>query len=130
VASGILSMASPRTVFPIPLLTLSSVLGESIVLVRLTVWLILDPSMLTKRLVVARLYLLLPTLYMIGLPKFQRFMVRLLPWKSIREIVRHVDFIYNTSVDIIKSRKAALQSGKEVMDRQVGRGKDIISVLC
>jgi hypothetical protein len=130
VASGILSMASPRTVFPIPLLTLSSVLGESIVLVRLTVWLILDPSMLTKRLVVARLYLLLPTLYMIGLPKLQRFMVRLLPWKSIREIVRHVYFIYNTSVDIVKSRKAALQGGKEVMDRQVGRGKDIISVLC
>ena len=71
-----------------------------------------------KRLIFARL----PK---IGTPKLQRFVVRLLPWKIIREVVGLVDSIHSTSVDIIKSRKMALEEGKEVMERQVGRGKDI-----
>jgi len=57
-------------------------------------------------------------------------MVGLLPWQTIQEIVRHIDFIYNSSVDIIKTRKATLQASKEEMDGQVGRGKDILSTLC
>ena len=47
----------------------------------------------------------------------------------MQEIVQSVDIIYNTSVDIIKSRKLALEAGKEGMDKHVGRGKDIISLL-
>jgi hypothetical protein len=38
--------------------------------------------------------------------------------------------MHNTSVDIIESRKLALEQGKEAMSMQVGRGKDIISILC
>ena len=72
---------------------------------------------------------LLPILSRIGTSKFQSFAVRLLPWKGIRTVVEHVDTIHNTSVEIIKARKAALKAGKEVMDRQVGRGKDIMSIL-
>jgi len=92
-------------------------------------WLTSDPSGLIKRLLFARVFLL-PTLYKIGTPKLQRFMLGLLPWQVTQEVVRHVDFIYNSSVDIVKTRKAALQASKEEMDGHVGRGKDIISTLC
>ena len=89
----------------------------------------LSAAMSTKTLFFARLYLL-PALSKIGPRKFQSFVVRLLPWKNLREIVDLVDIMHNTSVDIIKTRKTALEEGIEAMDRQVGRGKDIISILC
>jgi len=72
---------------------------------------------------------LLPMLSRIGTPKFQRFAVRLIPSKGIQTIVKHVDTMHNTSIEIIKARKVALEAGKEVMDRQVGGGKDIMSIL-
>ena len=53
-----------------------------------------------------------------------------MPWKGIRAAVELVDSMHNTSVEIIKARKMALEAGKEVMDRQIGRGKDIMSILC
>jgi hypothetical protein len=56
--------------------------------------------------------------------------VRLLPWKVIRECIEIVDSIQDTSVEIIHSRKIALEAGKEAMDREVGQGKDMMSILC
>lgn len=38
--------------------------------------------------------------------------------------------MYKTSVDIFESKKAALALGDEAVMKQVGEGKDIISVLC
>jgi hypothetical protein len=73
---------------------------------------------------------LLPILSRIGTRKFQSFVVRLLPWKGVRQIVEHVDTLHDTSVEIIKARNMALEAGKEVMEKQVGRGKDIMSILC
>ena len=81
-----------------------------------------------KKLFVFRLYLL-PILSRIGTRAFQRFVVRLLPLKVIQESVEIVDILHNTSLDIIKSRKMALEGGKEAMGKQVGRGKDIMSIL-
>ena len=77
----------------------------------------------------ARMYLL-PTLSRIGSRKFQSFVVRLLPWKTVREVVELTDHLHDTAMNIINSRKRALAKGKETMERQVGRGKDIISILC
>jgi hypothetical protein len=85
--------------------------------------------MATRELVFARLYLL-PILSKIGTRKLQSFVVRRLPWNSVRRVVDLVDCMHNTSVEIIKDRKIALREGKEAMDRQVGRGKDIMSILC
>jgi hypothetical protein len=56
--------------------------------------------------------------------------MRLLPWKIIREIIEIVDSIHDTSVEIIQSRKIALEAGKEAMNREVGQGKDMMSILC
>lgn len=82
-----------------------------------------------KGYIFANIYLL-PIISKIGTRKFQSFVVRRLPWKATQLAVELVDSMHNLSVDIIKSRKRAIEAGKEVMDTQAGRGKDIISVLC
>jgi hypothetical protein len=82
-----------------------------------------------KKWIYTRLYLL-PILSRIGTRGFQSFAVRLIPSKGIRAAVELVDTMHNTSVEIIKARKMALEAGKEAMERQVGGGKDIISILC
>jgi len=76
------------------------------------------------------LFYILPIFSKIGTRKLQSFVVRRLPWKNMQSTLELVDGMYDTSVDIIKSRKKAIEAGKEVMDRQIGRGKDLISVLC
>jgi hypothetical protein len=75
------------------------------------------------------IFYLLPILSRIGTRKFQRFAVRLMPGKGIRAVLEHVDTMHNTSVEIIKARKVALEAGQEVMGKQVGQGKDIMSLL-
>lgn len=59
----------------------------------------------------------------------RRFIVDLLPWKSLHDVRDIVDTIYNTSLDIFESKKRALLDGDEAVERQVGEGKDILSIL-
>ena len=40
-----------------------------------------------------------------------------------------VDVIYHTSVEIFESKKKALADGDEALATQIGRGKDIMSIL-
>lgn len=40
-----------------------------------------------------------------------------------------VDVMHKTSVGIIRSRTSALEEDKKAMNKQVGRGKDIMSIL-
>lgn len=75
-----------------------------------------------------RAYLLVPALK-IGTPKFRRFVVDLLPWKNLHDVRDIVDVMYNTSVEIFESKKKALADGDEALARQIGRGKDIMSIL-
>ena len=126
---GIPLMNSLRTAFPTLLLTTSSVSSESTlfnVLGGVNVWFI---SVLMKRLVIIRLYLL-PPLSKVGTRKFQNFVMRHLPFKVIRDVLEVVDAVHETSLEIIESRKKALEAGGDVMDKQVGRGKDMMSILC
>ena len=41
-----------------------------------------------------------------------------------------VDTMHQTSVDIFEQKKAALRLGEESVVKQVGMGKDIMSILC
>jgi hypothetical protein len=72
---------------------------------------------------------LLPTLVKLGPPKFRRFLVNLVPFKNVRELRDIIDVMYNTSVEILEAKKRALMEGDEAVARQIGRGKDIISIL-
>ncbi|EDR01708.1 uncharacterized protein LACBIDRAFT_333139 [Laccaria bicolor S238N-H82] len=59
----------------------------------------------------------------------RRFVVDLLPWKSLHDVRDIVDTIYNTSLNIFESKERALLDGDEAVARQVGEGKDILSNL-
>ncbi|KAF8966256.1 cytochrome P450 [Flammula alnicola] len=73
-------------------------------------------------------YLLAP-LSKIGTPKFQRFVIDILPWKNLHEVRDVVDVLHNTSVEIFESKKKALVEGDEALAHQIGQGKDIMSIL-
>jgi hypothetical protein len=72
---------------------------------------------------------LLPTFTKLGPPNFRRFVVNLLPFKAVRDLRDVVDVMHNTSVEILESKKRALREGDKAVARQIGRGKDIISIL-
>jgi hypothetical protein len=57
-------------------------------------------------------------------------LVKLVPSSRVQKLRGMVDIIEKTSVDIFQSKKAALQQGDEALLKQVGRGKDIMSILC
>ena len=41
-----------------------------------------------------------------------------------------MDIMHNTSLEIFESKKRALAEGNEVIEDEIARGKDLISVLC
>lgn len=65
----------------------------------------------------------------IGTPKFRRFIVDLLPWKSLHEIRDIVDVLHNTTVEIFEAKKKALEEGDEAVTQQITQGKDFMSIL-
>lgn len=71
----------------------------------------------------------LTTFVKLGPPRFRRFLVDLLPFKNARRLRDIVDIIHNTSIEILEAKRHALKAGDEAVANQVGRGKDIISIL-
>ncbi|KAJ3516546.1 hypothetical protein NLJ89_g1046 [Agrocybe chaxingu] len=83
---------------------------------------------ITFKFFISRIYLL-PLLINIGTPKLRRFFVNLAPWKDLRDLRDHVDILHKTAVEIIETKKAALAEGDKAVARQIGQGKDILSIL-
>ena len=71
----------------------------------------------------------LPILIKLSSPKFRRFVVDHLPFKNATRLRDIIDVMYETSVGILKAKEQALQEGDEAVKQQIGRGKDIISIL-
>ncbi|KAF9477913.1 cytochrome P450 [Pholiota conissans] len=67
----------------------------------------------------------------IGTPRFRKFIVDylLLPFPLVKELKEIVDVLYGTSVGIYETKKKLLAEGDEAVSSQIGRGKDIISIL-
>ena len=65
----------------------------------------------------------------IGTPKFRRLILDLIPSKNLHELRDITDIIQNTTVEIINSKKQAFQKGDDAVARQIGQGKDILSIL-
>jgi hypothetical protein len=72
---------------------------------------------------------LLTTLVKLGPPKLRRFLVGILPFENVRRLRDSIDVIHNTSVEILEAKKRALREGDEGLAKQIGRGKDILSIL-
>ena len=77
----------------------------------------------------ARIYLI-GTLVKLGPGWFRRFIVDLLPFKNVKRLRDIADIMHSTAINILESKKRALKEGDEALARQVGRGKDIMSILC
>lgn len=63
-------------------------------------------------------------------PSTQRRLIGWLPWKKLHELRDVVDVMHETSVEIFEAAQKALKEDDEYSSRRVGRGKDIMSVLC
>jgi hypothetical protein len=55
---------------------------------------------------------------------------KLLPFRNIRRVREIVNVMDKTSIDILQTKKAALQQGNETVLEQVGHGNDIMSIFC
>jgi tRNA A37 methylthiotransferase MiaB len=72
----------------------------------------------------------MPILVKLGTPRFRRFLMGLVPHKAVRRTQEIVDVMDRTSIQIFEHKRLALQQGDEAVLKQVGRGKDIMSILC
>ncbi|KAJ3970683.1 cytochrome P450 [Lentinula raphanica] len=71
----------------------------------------------------------LPYVSRIGTPGFRRFVVNSIPWKDVHHLRDMVDYMYNVAEEIYESKKRAFRIGDEAVAQQIGRGKDLISIL-
>ena len=73
---------------------------------------------------------MLPFLISVGSPAFRRWMAERLPVKNVQAARGIADLMEQTSREILASKRKALSEGDEAVHRQIGAGKDIMSVLC
>lgn len=73
---------------------------------------------------------MIPYLTRLGSPSFRRRVVELIPSKRIQRIKSIIDTMHETSTEIFRNKKAALEKGDDAVLRQLGAGKDIMSILC
>lgn len=59
----------------------------------------------------------------------QRWILERIPNRDIQRVKELVDIMHRCSVKIFEGKKAALAAGDESVTRQVGEGKDIMSIL-
>ncbi|KAJ3868460.1 cytochrome P450 [Lentinula novae-zelandiae] len=71
----------------------------------------------------------LPYVSWVGTAKFRRFVVNLLPWKDLHHLRDMVDYMHNVAEEIYEDKRRAFEMGDEAVEQQIGRGKDLISIL-
>ncbi|KAI5892471.1 cytochrome P450 [Schizophyllum commune H4-8] len=80
------------------------------------------------RLFLPRVYIL-PHVYNLGPAWFRRAVVNLIPSPTMHALRDMTDVMWNTCNDIYSQKVAALQAGDAEAAKQVGGGKDILSLL-
>ncbi len=65
----------------------------------------------------------------IGTPALRRLAINILPWKNLHHMRDISDYMYDLATKIYGEKRRALEEGDEVVSQQIGRGKDLISVL-
>ena len=73
--------------------------------------------------------LLVPLLVKIGPPSFRRWILQFSPPGAVRELTDVVNQIESSTTGILRQKKKALDAGDAAVHSQVGKGKDILSVL-
>ena len=70
-----------------------------------------------------------PYLVKIGTPWIRRKLLRLVPSKAIQSLTDIVDIMHEQSIEVYDAKKDALKKGEDAVVQQVGKGKDILSIL-
>ncbi|KAF5362054.1 hypothetical protein D9756_002095 [Leucocoprinus leucothites] len=73
--------------------------------------------------------LVLPYAAKINLPRFKRFIAKQLPFQRVQELIRAVDVMHRTSIEIIEAKKKAIQSTHPEVVAEMANKKDIINLL-
>lgn len=71
-----------------------------------------------------------PYVTKIGTPDFRRKLLKLIPIGIIQKAREIVDILHGNSVHVLEAKKEALKQGDEAVVEQIGKGKDIMSILC
>ncbi|RPD55386.1 cytochrome P450 [Lentinus tigrinus ALCF2SS1-7] len=66
---------------------------------------------------------------LLGPAWFRRKVVELIPSTRVQRLKEIVDTMHQRSVDIVSQKKAAMENGDDAILRQIGDGKDIMSIL-
>ncbi|KAI5116492.1 hypothetical protein M0805_000626 [Coniferiporia weirii] len=72
---------------------------------------------------------LLPYVVKIGSPQFRRRALDFIPFQPLKDMRKVVDTLENSSQSIIRGKKEAIRNGDEAVLTQIGKGKDIMSIL-
>lgn len=72
---------------------------------------------------------LLPYVDWIGTPSFRRMALDLFPVEAIHKLKGIIDLMSMKSTALFHAKRGALKIGDEFVVRQVGEGKDIMSIL-
>ena len=65
----------------------------------------------------------------LGPTKFRRWVLDHIPHAKIQEMKDIVDTMDRQSREIFESKKTLLEKGDEAVSRQIGEGKDILSIM-
>ena len=76
------------------------------------------------------LRVLMPQIVKIGSPALRRKILEITPYQRLQRLKEITDTLENTAKEILLEKKKALAAGDDAITKQVGEGKDIISVLC
>jgi len=79
-------------------------------------------------LILGRMYII-PIVARWGTAGLRRRLVDIFPWKALHKLRDISDVLHNTSTEIYESKKKAFKDGDDAVAKQIGRGKDIISIL-
>ncbi|KAL0954834.1 hypothetical protein HGRIS_003778 [Hohenbuehelia grisea] len=60
---------------------------------------------------------------------FRRALLDMTPWPTLHKARDMIDLMHRTSIEILDTKKRALEEGDEAVERQVAQGKDILSIL-
>ncbi|PIL33302.1 cytochrome P450 [Ganoderma sinense ZZ0214-1] len=71
----------------------------------------------------------IPFIGYLGPAWFRRWLLNLIPQKSVQRMKYIVDTMYERSKEIFEAKKALIESGDDAMLHQVGEGRDVMSIL-
>ena len=72
---------------------------------------------------------LFPYIYKTFNPKFLKFVGRMLPWPRLNHLLDLAETLNAEARRVYETKKKLLESGDDETVKQVGEGKDILSIL-